>query len=363
MKKTVLKRQKKLKKKINQQEAAGMVISVGPDMGYLSGFEYEKKAFEVFLLLSPAKEPMFVAPKLMEEQLENHSYIDSIEVWQSPKKAYDTIKSYFGQTEGKVLLDDFMYHAHGRKIEEKLDRCTESGENLLQELKQEKLPEEIEVLEKAAEITDLVIEDLRSEDVIGMTEKEVADLILSKFREKGGEEPAFRPIVAAGENGSEVFHKPGDKVIEEGEPVVLDIGTTYENYCSDCARTLVFSGEPSKKFKDLFKTVNKGYEKALDKAKPGNTAGSVGDAARSFIEEKGYGDNYITSTGHGLGRSTHERPSVVRGNEQELKPGMVLTIEPGIYLREDFGVKVENTVVITEEGNKTINSTSKEWRT
>lgn len=366
MRDLINRRQEQVQERLNDNGFEGIILSLGANTGYLSGFQFEKQPYEVYLLLSSEKDPAFAVPKMMEEQVKNNSTVENVIAWSSNQydSFYDIAESYFSRSDPDILLDDFAYYSHSKKLDEVLNTSNQSTEEILHKTKEKKFPEEINRLREAANITDQVLTEIRSqgEKIIGMTEKEVEDLIITKFRNKGGGKPAFSLTVAAGENGSEVLHEPGQHVIEKGDPVVFDIGTTYNSYLSDCARTIVFEGNPSEEFKEVFKIVQKAYNKALEQIQPGNTAGSVADTARNIIESEGYGDQYITSGGHGLGRSTSEPPYIKRGNETMLKPGMVLTLEPGIYIPEKFGTKIENTVLVTGEGYEVLNETAEDWR-
>lgn len=363
MRETILRKREDLCEELDNRGFEGVILSLGPDTGYFSGFQFGKQHYQVYLLISTEKEPVFIAPQMLEEQIEENSFVEDVLIWRSRGDILDKISSYFDQTNQGVLVDDYSYHIHGKNLEKELDIPNYSTEEILQDIKQIKFSEEIERLRKSAQITSQVFDEIRSkgDNIIGMTERELEDLIVKKFRNNGGREPAFSLTVAAGENGSKVLHEPESKIIERGEPVVIDIGTTYKNYLSDCARTMVFDGEPSEEFKQIYQIVKDSYERALTQIKPGNTLDSVASAARSLIESEGYGEYYITSGGHGLGRSTSEQPYIKVGNEKELEPGMVLTLEPGIYLPGEFGAKVENTILVTEDGYEILNETSEEW--
>ena len=176
------------------------------------------------------------------------------------------------------------------------------------------------------------------------------------MEEYGGEEPSFETIVAAGENGAKPHHSPTDKVIEAGVPVVLDFGTRYKRYPSDQTRTMVFGDEePSEKFKEVFEVVKEAQEKAVQVVEPGIESGKVDRTAREVIEDAGFGEEFIHCTGHGVGLEVHERPGVGKKSDDKLEPGMVFSVEPGIYIEGEFGVRIEDLLVVTEDGFRRLN--------
>jgi Xaa-Pro aminopeptidase len=144
--------------------------------------------------------------------------------------------------------------------------------------------------------------------------------------------------------------------------VVLDFGTRVDHYPSDQTRTLVFGGDPGEQYREVHEVVREAQQAGVEAAGPGVTAGAVDAAARAVIEDAGYGEQFIHRTGHGVGLDVHEEPYIVSGSERVLEPGMVFSVEPGIYLPGEFGVRIEDLVVVTEEGCERLNDTDRGWR-
>jgi Xaa-Pro aminopeptidase len=205
------------------------------------------------------------------------------------------------------------------------------------------------------------VRELGSE-AVGMTEAELAGRIENELAAAGGEERSFEPIVGSGPNGAMPHHTHGDRTIESGDPVVLDFGTRVDGYPSDQTRTVVFDGEPSDKFKTVHDVVRRAQQAAVETVEPGVTAGAVDAAAREIIEDAGYGEQFIHRTGHGIGLDIHEEPLIVDGSDRLLEPQMVFSVEPGIYLPGEFGVRIEVLVVVTRNGCERLNTTSRDWR-
>jgi len=155
-------------------------------------------------------------------------------------------------------------------------------------------------------------------------------------------------------------HTHGDREIRTGEPVVLDFGTRVDGYPSDQTRTLVFGDEPSERVREVHDLVCRAQQAGVEAVEPGVTAGAVDAAAREVIADAGYADQFVHRTGHGVGLAVHEAPYIVGDNDRELEPGMVFSVEPGVYLDGEFGVRIEDLVVVTEDGCERLNETERE---
>jgi Xaa-Pro aminopeptidase len=221
---------------------------------------------------------------------------------------------------------------------------------------------EIDALRRAGRVADRVVDEIRAlgSDVAGMTEDALAAEIESRLAAAGGDGVSFEPIVGSGPNGAKPHHAHGDRVVEAGDPVVLDFGARVDGYPSDQTRTLVFGGSPPAEFGRVHDVVREAQEAAVRAVEPGATADAVDRAARDVIE---YGDRFIHRTGHGVGLDVHEEPYIVAGNDLELEPGMVFSVEPGVYLPGRFGVRIEDLVVVTEDGCERLNDADRGWRT
>jgi Xaa-Pro aminopeptidase len=158
-------------------------------------------------------------------------------------------------------------------------------------------------------------------------------------------------IVASGPNGASPHHKTSERVIEAGDPVVVDIGGTMpDGYCSDCTRTYVAGGAPDDEFTRYYAVLQDAQQRSCESVRPGVTAESVDAAARDLIAAAGYGELFVHRTGHGIGLEEHEEPWIVAGNSTMLEPGMCFSIEPGIYLPGRHGARIEDIVAVTDDG-------------
>lgn len=212
-----------------------------------------------------------------------------------------------------------------------------------------KTQDEIAKIVKAAEIIDDVFDYILGELKEGVTELEISDKIKAKVVELGGSDVSFPTIVAFGAGGCEPHHEPTDKKLEKGEFVTIDMGAIYEGYCSDFTRTIAF-GEISDEQRKIYEIVLKAYKLGMDGVVEGAGCKAVDALTRDYISLCGYGDNYIHGTGHGVGTEIHENPYVNTRSDETLKNNEVITIEPGIYIQDRLGVRIENMIIVGTKG-------------
>jgi Xaa-Pro dipeptidase len=212
---------------------------------------------------------------------------------------------------------------------------------------------ELAAMEKAVAIAENAIEQLIPQIKIGMTEKQVAALLTQLQLEGGAESIAFGPIVSAGPNSASPHAVPTERPLQAGDLLVIDWGCYVDGYPSDITRTFAV-GEIEPEFKRIYEIVKMANEQGKAVACPGATGQDVDRAARDLIEDAGYGPYFFHRTGHGLGLEVHEPPYMMEGNEEPLAVGNVFTVEPGIYLTGRGGVRIEDDVVITPDGHRSL---------
>jgi len=222
-------------------------------------------------------------------------------------------------------------------------------ENIIEQIRMIKDKEEIIKMKKAAQITTESLKDVFEIIKPGVRELDIASELAYTMRKKGAQKEAFETIVVSGERSSLPHGKPSEKKIDEGEFITIDMGANYQNYNSDLTRTIIM-GKENKKQKEIFSIVLEAQKAALDFLKPGVKCKEVDSVARDIIAKKGYGKFFGHGLGHGVGLDIHELPRVSFSDDTVLLPGMVVTIEPGIYLPEVGGVRIEDSVLITEAG-------------
>ncbi len=214
---------------------------------------------------------------------------------------------------------------------------------------------ELARMERAASIADAALADvLPALSEAGMTERRFAAELDHAMRLRGAEEPAFETIVAAGERSAMPHARPGSDPIRPGDAVVVDFGAVYDGYRSDMTRTFCVGGEPAGELAVVFSLVAEAQAAGVAAVAPGVTAGAVDAVCRDRIASAGYGERFEHGTGHGVGLEIHEAPSVAPGSTAILTPGTVVTVEPGVYLPGAGGVRVEDTLVVTEVGARAL---------
>jgi len=223
---------------------------------------------------------------------------------------------------------------------------------LISQLRIKKSPLEISALFDAAAQADRAMEAAVDACRAGATEKEIAWAAEKAFRNDGAERVEFT-IVAAGENAAFPHHQSGEKVVQKGEGIIIDIGASLKGYKSDITR-VVCVGDPDKEFLDTYELVRSANARGREAVGPGVPAEEIDRAARSIIEQKGLGEHFIHRTGHGLGLDVHEEPWIQAGNSIPLEEGMVFSVEPGVYIPGKLGVRVEDIVAVTDRGARTL---------
>ncbi|MBQ6631681.1 MAG: aminopeptidase P family protein [Romboutsia sp.] len=219
--------------------------------------------------------------------------------------------------------------------------------------------EEKDLMRNASRINDLAMDKLQKLLTKELSEKEMAQNLASIYEELGADGFSFHPIIAYGENGADPHAHCGKAKPKEGDCVILDIGCVKDNYCSDMTRTVFYKKAPQKA-QEIFNIVLEANKRAISMIKPGVRFCDIDNAAREYITEKGYGKYFTHRTGHSIGIETHDMGDVSSINTDTLKPGMIFSVEPGIYLPGEFGVRIEDLVLVTEDGHEILNNHTKE---
>ncbi|HXQ58684.1 MAG TPA: Xaa-Pro peptidase family protein [Acidimicrobiales bacterium] len=221
---------------------------------------------------------------------------------------------------------------------------------VVETLRQVKDAGELARMARAAVIADAALADVVSLLGTGATEQEVALALDTAMRRLGSEDRAFETIVASGPNAAKPHARPTDRPIETGDPVVIDFGATFDGYRSDMTRTFCVGGKPAAELARVFAVVAEAQAAGVAAVGPGVVTGDIDKVCRDHIAESGWADAFEHGTGHGVGLDIHEAPAVGQGSTAILTPGVVVTVEPGIYLAGVGGVRIEDTVVVTDQG-------------
>jgi len=349
---------------------AGDVVVLFPsrNLQYATGFAEEPGERHLFLFVPAAGEPVFYVPELYADQLAEATWIGDVRTWgdaDDPREGLADVVADLGLEGGRLLLDDTMWALFTQDLRAVAPDATFGlASDVFAPLRRRKDDAELAALGRAADAADAAMADLRAmgDAAIGLTETELAREVERLLEEHGGTGVSFETIVGSGPNGAKPHHHHGDREIRPGDPVVLDFGTRVDGYPSDQTRTVVFGGEPDAEFRRVHEVVREAQAAGVAAVEPGVAAETVDAAAREVIADAGYADEFVHRTGHGVGLDVHEEPFVVAGNDRELAPGMVFSVEPGVYLPGEFGVRIEDLVVVTANGCERLNDTARGWR-
>jgi Xaa-Pro aminopeptidase len=340
-----------------------LLITPSPDYAYLLGYRAPALERLTCLVLPAAGEPSLVLPRL-EAPLAHHQLgelADEIELlaWDEIDDPFHLIRGLLEGSSGRIGVQDQMWARFVLRLRASLDpiELVEAGPSIAA-LRRLKSKDEVERLRAAAAAADEAMAGITGERLSGRTEADVSRRV-NELLLAAGHQTADFAIVASGPNSASPHHEPGDRVIGDGDALVLDIGGSRGGYCSDTTRT-AFVGRPPPDFVAMYEVLREAQAAACDAVAPGVAAEDVDRAARDVINEAGYGDRFIHRTGHGIGMETHEEPYIVSGNGEPLQVGHAFSVEPGIYLEGQWGARIEDIVVCTDAGGERLNRSSRE---
>ncbi|MBF6484747.1 aminopeptidase P family protein [Nocardia otitidiscaviarum] len=335
-----------------------LLITPGPDLQYLIGSRAQ--SFErLTCLVIPAsgETPSVIIPKLELAALGGSAAGElglRVVDWTDGVDPYALVKSVLNAG-ARTAVDDHMPALHLLPVADTLRQLPVSATPILRQLRMIKDATEIDALRRAGAAIDRVHARMGEFLRVGRTEREVAADITAAIVEEGHTGAAF-VIVGSGPHGADPHHEVSDRVISDGDVVVVDIGGPVEpGYFSDCTRTYVL-GEPSEEIAAQFTELERAQAAAVAAVRPGVTAHAVDAAARDRLVAAGLGRNFVHRTGHGIGLSVHEEPYIVAGNDIPLAAGMAFSVEPGIYFAGEWGARIEDIVVVTEDGCESVNT-------
>ncbi len=284
-----------------------------------------------------------------------------VEGWETITVANDWLGGIAERLQGRVgFEDDQMSVRVLEKLKEKLAEGVEPvpAGGTVEQLRRVKDERELAAIAAASELADEVWRWTLERGIGGRRERDVARAAEARIRELGAE-PSFPAIVAAGPNGALPHAEPGEREIGRGELIVFDMGAKLEGYCSDGTRTYA-TGEPGEGAREVYEVVRRAQAAALEAIAAGAKGEAVDAVARQVIDEAGYGERFGHALGHGVGLEVHEGPRLSQRSDDVLEPGEVVTVEPGVYLPGELGVRIEDLVVVTVEGHRNLSGLPKE---
>jgi len=342
---SIMKRLHRLRVSVNEKGLDALLISQPDNVRYLSGFTGSSG----WLLISEQNAVLATDFRYVEQAKRESPDFEITRTKQQLRDWLPDIVSDLGwhklSFEATFISYD-SYHKVSESTKAKqvnLELIPTTG--IVEQHRSIKEPEELVLIKKAAELTDAVFEQAKSVIRPGIMEKEAAWEIEKSFRQEGSEGIPFEIIVASGSNSALPHARPTEKIICSDEPVLIDMGARINGYCSDFSRT-IFLGKPNKTFRDIYDVVLKAQTTAIEKIKSNMDASQADHFARSVIEQAGYGDCFGHGLGHGVGLAVHESPTINPNSSDSLIDGMVFTVEPGIYLAGQGGIRIEDLIVL-----------------
>lgn len=348
-----------------ERSGADLVAFVpGENMVYFTGLHFHLSERPILALYN-SQGLSFIIPELEVAKLEARPDLEARRFMWTDQEGYDNA---FRQAIGALATPESACAIDGQTLRffewRALQRAGLSSAraqdigDLFLNMRAIKAPEEIANLRRAIEISEAALEATMNWAKPGLIERQIADRLSAEMTARGAHGYAFL-LVLTGEKSGLPHGDAGDRLWGDDEFLLIDFGARYNDYPADITRTFCY-GEPTARMRAMYAAVYDANQAAREFARPGRSCEAVDRAARAVIEAAGFGDYFIHRLGHGLGLSVHELPNIVEGNDQILQPGMVFTIEPGVYIPGLGGVRIEDNVLVTEDGIETLTSYPRE---
>ncbi len=340
-----------------------LFVSLSSDMVYLTGINRHPSERLTLLMVPREGRPKMIIPafEAVKLEVEGHEIFYDVLTWDETDDPIAHVADAVS-ADATVAVGEKMWSGFLIKIQEVLPEASYvDASDVLVPLRIRKDDAEISALQRVGELMDLVFTDVCSLRFAGRTEVEVGGDVFDIARQHGLN-PTRAGGVSAGPNSASPHHASGQYTIEEGDAIWVELGQGggYDNYAADMTRAF-HVGEPSEKYIQAYRAVLAGFNAAFEAARPGVTCQDVDRAARQVISDAGFGDYFIHRVGHGLGIDGHEPPWMVEGNTDLVETGMVFSVEPGVYIPGEFGIRVEDIVYVTDDGARSIYTATRDW--
>jgi Xaa-Pro dipeptidase len=336
-----------------------LLLFPSANMYYLTGIWPISEERTIFSILSSKGDSTIIAPEMYENQILRQTWIKDIKIWRTKKdfeRVFEELLKELKIHKANIAIEDKTCADFIIRLQRRIPRAKISlASSLIKDLRIRKTPEEIEFMKKAGTLAEDIMKKIIENLDTGISELEISGLIEYEARKKGSKRMSFDTIVSFGKNSANPHNMPSEKKLREGNIIMIDLGPRCNGYCSDITRT-IFKGKPSKRMEKIVKIVTKAHDKATSAIKPGIKAYELDKLARGVISEYEFEKFFIHGTGHGLGLDIHEEPYIKKDSSIRLDEGMTFTIEPGIYLPNEFGARVENSYLVTDDGYDALTS-------
>lgn len=345
---------------LRRQKLDGLLVSQPDNRRYLSGYTAPDHGIQEssgFLLIPADGRPYLLTDSRFTLQAEAEAALYQVELY--TKGLLQLLEKLTARLGMRTLgfESDYLLHATFLRLSqmaEKRGLVLKPQSGLVEKMRVVKNEEELALLRQSTKLNEKVFQAVYNTIEPGMTEREIALALDLTMREMGAEGPSFDTIVAFGTNAARPHAVPTDRELQAGELVLIDMGLVYQGYCSDMSRTFV-AGKPDATYRDRHRLVRRAQLAGIGAIRAGVTGAEVDRAARQVLIDGGYGDYFGHGLGHGVGIAVHEEPRLSPRSRKQLQAGMVVTVEPGIYLPEWGGIRLENMVIVGKEGCELLN--------
>ncbi|HWD53406.1 MAG TPA: Xaa-Pro peptidase family protein [Acidimicrobiales bacterium] len=347
----------RVRRRMDDLDVDVLLLSLGADLPWLTGYQAMPLERLTMLVLPVDGDPVLVIPALEAPRVARADEVFGVRPWSDTEDPVGMVASMVAARSPRIAISDRTWATSVLALQSEIPGAEWiTGSTVTSPIRAVKDTFELDALRAASQAADRVAARLQQGDIglIGRREAEVSGDIGSRLVAEGHERVNFA-IVGSGPNAASPHHEPGSRVIGPNETVVCDFGGSFSldgevGYCSDITRTVV-TGEPAGPVAEAYAVLLVAQQAAVAAARGGIAAEAVDAVARRIIDDAGYGDLFIHRTGHGIGIEEHEDPYLVAGNDELLRPGHAFSVEPGIYAPGQFGMRLEDIVIITDDGS------------
>jgi Xaa-Pro aminopeptidase len=372
-------------RRLPAEDASALLIGVGPDLQWLTGYGAKDLERLTMLVVPPSGRATLVVPRLERAAAEAATAVGAglvdVLTWEETEDPFQIVAARLDASDsrpeiqlgalggawgrlGGLLVSDRLWATFLLRLQSAVpDAAFGLASAVLGPLREVKEEEEIALLREAAHAADRVVEAIAHGRLVGRTEADVAREVRDRLVDEGHDMASFW-IIASGPNAASPHHEPTDRVIQAGEAIVVDIGGSLSGYCSDITRTVWVTGpddvRPSDEFTKLYDVLQRAQAASTAAVRPGVECQEIDRVSRSIISEAGMGELFIHRTGHGIGLEGHEDPYMVQGNSAHLEVGNTFSVEPGIYVEGRHGARIEDIVACTAAGPDLLNQVTRD---
>ncbi|MGH2540611.1 MAG: M24 family metallopeptidase [Actinomycetota bacterium] len=353
-------RMRRVGEEASAQGFDALVVAPSPDLAYLTGYDPMPLERPTLLVLRSGHDPVMLVPELERALAAASPGGSGIHLvgWTDGADPYAEAARLLPSS-GRVAIGDRLWASHLLGLQgARPELSFAPGSPVIGRLRAVKDDDELAALRRAARGADEAFRQIRSMGFLGRREEEIASDLADLLLRNGHSSVGFT-IVASGRNAASPHHEPGGRTILPRDAVVMDFGGELGGYHSDTTRTVVV-GEPPADFERVYDVVREAQHEACESVRPGIAAQEVDRVARRIIDDAGLGARFIHRTGHGIGLEVHEPPYIVEGNDWVLERGVSFSVEPGIYLEGEFGVRIEDIVAVTDDGVERLNRSTRD---